>query len=132
MPSLLDLTGKRFGRLTVSQRSNNDHYCDGSGYRIVMWVCDCDCGTRCTVSGKLLRAGKTTSCGCVQSEASREKLRKGRQVIPVNKMPAYERKCRECGKPFIGRRAQAYCGSAECWRMRSNRKRKEQRHKGRA
>jgi hypothetical protein len=29
-----------------------------------MWNCQCDCGNKCVVAGRLLRNGQTSSCGC--------------------------------------------------------------------
>ena len=58
---LIDLTGQRFGRLTVIKRNGSiDHH--------AAWKCICDCGKVTTVNGKWLRSGKTTSCGCYHNE----------------------------------------------------------------
>ena len=54
----LDLTGKRFGMLTVLGRtSQNQNGC-------VLWRCRCDCGSEVLVTSKRLRRGTVTSCGC--------------------------------------------------------------------
>lgn len=56
-----DLTGQRFGRLLVVERSN------AIGEQ-VKWHCICDCGNECDVlSGNLLN-GHTVSCGCYREE----------------------------------------------------------------
>lgn len=56
--SFKDLTGLRFGKLTVIRRVyTND-------YRRVYWKCQCDCGKTAIVMGKLLKSGGTKSCGC--------------------------------------------------------------------
>jgi len=60
---LIDLTGKRFGRLTVIARI-------GSSYP-GKWLCQCDCGVSAQVIGRNLRGGKTKSCGCLKREAFR-------------------------------------------------------------
>jgi hypothetical protein len=57
MPPLIDLTGRRFGKLTVIRRAN------GNGRPI--WACRCDCGGTATVSGAALRSRHTRSCGCL-------------------------------------------------------------------
>lgn len=62
MPKLIDLTGQRFGRLTVLYRSNKEKYPE------VTWHCKCDCGNECDVSAQCLRQGKTKSCGCWRKE----------------------------------------------------------------
>ena len=57
MSRLIDLTGQRFGLLTVLHRSGQPHSC-------VYWVCRCDCGSVIEVSGNNLKRGHTVSCGC--------------------------------------------------------------------
>lgn len=54
----IDMTGKRFGKLTVLRRSGNTQ--DGSA----VWECRCDCGNLTQVKGNSLRSGVTKSCGC--------------------------------------------------------------------
>lgn len=63
MPRLIDLTGQRFGRLTVIERANKP----GEGYSPT-WLCKCDCGNTKIVVGQSLRSGITVSCGCWQRE----------------------------------------------------------------
>lgn len=70
----IDLTGQRFGRLTVIQYDHAEH--DGAH-----WLCKCDCGTEKVVAGRILRSGGAQSCGCLKSDASREKLEKARAVL---------------------------------------------------
>ena len=57
-----DLTGQRFGRLVVIERSTNTK----SGHP--RWLCACDCGHQTIVDAKSLRRGCTTSCGCFRHE----------------------------------------------------------------
>lgn len=57
----IDLTGKKFGRLTVLRASGN------RGIQ-PLFTCKCDCGNICEVRGDKLRSGKTQSCGCIQRE----------------------------------------------------------------
>jgi hypothetical protein len=54
-----DLTGNRFGNLTVMWMSNQR-----IGGKIGWW-CKCDCGTPCIVTGDHLMRG-TKSCGCLR------------------------------------------------------------------
>lgn len=56
--TLIDLTGKVFGKLTVLQRDTVHKY------RKVKWICQCECGTIVSVFSSDLRSGKTKSCGC--------------------------------------------------------------------
>lgn len=57
-----DLTGRRFGRLTVI--AETDERRKGS----VVWLCKCDCGTVKKVSAQGLKCGRTLSCGCYNRE----------------------------------------------------------------
>lgn len=66
MPKLVeDLTGKRFGRWTVSERAPDKIY---SGRIVDMWHCICDCGAEKDIQGRCLRGGHTHSCGCYRSD----------------------------------------------------------------
>lgn len=62
---LEDLTGKRFGKLTVVRRDENN-YVSPQGFISPKWICECDCGNVVSVNGKCLRNGSTRSCGCVR------------------------------------------------------------------
>lgn len=57
----LELTGQRFGRLTVLEKvpSKNNRS---------MWRCVCDCGNEKVVEGRNLKKGLTKSCGCLKRE----------------------------------------------------------------
>ena len=55
-----DLTGKRFGQLTV-ERKTDERY-KGS----IVWECKCDCGNIAYVPARYLRSN-TTSCGCAKT-----------------------------------------------------------------
>jgi hypothetical protein len=59
MVKYIDLTGQKFGKLTVveySGKSYNDY---------AQWLCNCECGNTRVVQGKRLRNGMTKSCGCL-------------------------------------------------------------------
>jgi len=56
--NLKDLTGQKFGRLTVLKRSKGDR----SGSAI--WTCKCECGTERDFCSADLLSGGSTSCGC--------------------------------------------------------------------
>jgi hypothetical protein len=62
MGSLLDLTGKTFGRLRVTARVTQTQC--GS----VLWCCKCTCGNKVVVNGASLRYQRTRSCGCWMRE----------------------------------------------------------------
>ena len=62
-----DLTGKKFGRLTVIKplrRSNR-------GY---IWLCKCDCGNQHETYTNRLTSGAVSSCGCYNLELSRQRI----------------------------------------------------------
>ena len=69
MSRLLDITGKRFGRLTVLNREGSN--LEGRA----MWKCKCDCGSEKIILGKSLRVGLTKSCGCIVNELRNERTR---------------------------------------------------------
>lgn len=70
-PAFNDLTAQKFGRLTVISREQT-HKKPGGG-RVIMWKCQCECGSTLIVSGDNLKSGHTQSCGCLQIEKMREK-----------------------------------------------------------
>lgn len=59
---MIDLSGKRFGRLIVIEKDKSD--CKKG----LSWLCECDCGNRCIVWGIYLRNGDTKSCGCLHKD----------------------------------------------------------------
>ena len=73
---LNDLTGQRFGRLTVIKQApslrTEYEYC--TSYR-TMWLCQCDCGETVIVAGEDMKRGHTKSCGCLRRETSRQSLK---------------------------------------------------------
>jgi hypothetical protein len=56
MPSFQDLTGRRFGKLTVIRRAEN-----GASGR-VQWLCQCECGNSPVVIASNMKRGKTGAC----------------------------------------------------------------------
>lgn len=61
MPKRIDLSGQRFGRLTVIERAENS-----KGGK-AQWLCKCDCGNETIVAGDKLRKKHSKSCGCLRS-----------------------------------------------------------------
>ena len=62
--NVIDLTGQRFGRLTVIERA--DDHVGPSGRKHVVWRCKCDCGNEVIVRSVNLKSGHTKSCGCLR------------------------------------------------------------------
>lgn len=67
-----DLSGMKFGRLTVLYRVDDKILSDGS--RSSMWMCLCQCGNHKVVEGRLLLSKTTRSCGCLRRELARKNL----------------------------------------------------------
>jgi hypothetical protein len=68
MPSPVDITGKRFGRLVA-------RWVAGSSDAGREWMCECDCGNGVVVRLGSLRQGLTRSCGCYDREVKGRLLR---------------------------------------------------------
>lgn len=62
-----DLTGQKFGRLTVIGL-------DDRNSRKTYWVCRCDCGTIKTARSDGLISGRIKSCGCLKKEQDKINL----------------------------------------------------------
>lgn len=74
---LIDLTAKKFARLTVLRRATN------SRCGLVRWECKCICGNVAVVCGRFLRTGVTRSCGCLKLEVvSKHGVTKKKQRPP--------------------------------------------------
>ena len=66
MSALIDLTGRKVGRLTVLGREGT--YQRPSGNKEPTWRCKCDCGNEVVVLSSNLKKKNTLSCGCLQTE----------------------------------------------------------------
>lgn len=66
-----DLTGQKYGRLTVLCRAEDSITPNGS--RRTMWKCRCDCGNIVIRSQQNIRNAKHASCGCWKSELTSER-----------------------------------------------------------
>lgn len=66
MGKIIDLTGKKFGKLLVlgtsEERIRN----------VLSWGCVCDCGNTKTVAGPDLRMGDVQSCGCMRWQGTKK------------------------------------------------------------
>lgn len=99
MPALVNLTGQRFGRLTVLERA-------GVTGTNATWHARCDCGTTTRVIGSKLRAGHTRSCGCLRAETTgRLRLQDvvdyagAHERVRALRGPAKAHRCADCGEP---------------------------------
>lgn len=57
MSNFIDLTGNKYGKLTVLERLSSSKYG-------IIWLCKCECGSLRKSIGVNLKLGKTVSCGC--------------------------------------------------------------------
>lgn len=94
-----DLTGGRFGRLTVLREDGKYEYKTGAHSRI-NWKCVCDCGNETSVPTLHLTSGNTTSCGCYKKErATTHGLTVKKPWLPNQfKMPASHFTCISCNE----------------------------------
>lgn len=67
----IDLTGNKYGRLTVVVYAGRIKRNDGNGYRHY-WLCHCECGKETIAEGDSLERGRTVleSCGCKRREGN--------------------------------------------------------------
>ena len=61
-----DLTGQRFGMLTVIERAED--YVNVNGNHVLRYLCKCDCGNEKAVLASDLKCGRVKSCGCLKIE----------------------------------------------------------------
>lgn len=82
MIGIKDLTGQKFGKLTVKsfveKRKNN-----------YMWLCLCDCGTEKVISRGDFKSGHTRSCGCYV---------KDKVALGIGYTHGYARRGKICGE----------------------------------
>lgn len=68
MAKAIDLSGQRFGRLTVVERAGS-YVSPDKKQSHALWLCICDCGNTSIVRAGMLRCGHIQSCGCLHREA---------------------------------------------------------------
>lgn len=93
---LINLTGQRFGSLTVIDRAPNKK-------KQPAWLCQCECGTYTEVMGcNLRKEGGTRSCGCCSSSSGEKTIS---ELLTKNSIPFIrEYKFKDClskkGQPY--------------------------------
>lgn len=100
-----DLSGKRYGRLTVIKRAEN------RGEKVA-WVCKCDCGKDTIVTTDLLKSGRTKSCGCYSRECVSKRRNKGYGRRLINTYNHMKQRCyneNDAGYPNYGGRGISVC-----------------------
>lgn len=99
MAKLKDITGHRFGKLTVISRCGRDIH------GRVTWNCECDCGSKKVCSGYYLNSGTVKSCGCLVSSTIIDSMigkRFGKLIVVsfhgINEYRSYMWNCEcDCG-----------------------------------
>lgn len=90
---VIDITGQKFGKLTVVERAENSAPCKGHTRGHVRWLCECECGNTTVVRTGNLRKGHTTSCGCVSrkhmASVGRERLTHGHSRSNASRTGTY-------------------------------------------
>lgn len=93
MGKLTDLTGQKFGLLTVIERVPNL----GASNRNPRWRCKCECGGETIAFTQHLRNGHTTSCGCRRH--LKYALKHGRAMNPGPTYRAWLNMRNRCNNP---------------------------------
>lgn len=117
-----DLTGQKFGMLTVKYRI--DDYIKPSGIKVPRWHCDCQCGgVKDITSDRLKKKNSTPSCGCFAHQNRVEKNResflgkKFHRLTIVEELFDYrptKARCQcECGNLVIVDRADVVYGHTQ-------------------
>ena len=99
----VDLTGKKFGRLTVLKSAPS------RGGR-ARWECQCECGGITETVTYSLIAGFTRSCGCLSRESIRKVNYQDKTGLTYGKLRVIERANPLDGQPRILWRGTCECG----------------------
>ncbi len=86
MTQRIDISGQRFGLLTVT-----------SHHKGTRWCCVCDCGETAVVASLDLRNGHTKSCGCLRAAETSKRMKKhGMTNTPTHRSwLSMRRRCNE-------------------------------------
>lgn len=85
-----DLTGKKFGKLTVISRDSNKIGLERGSF----WNCECECGEERSVSRHSLVNHGTKSCGCLQKEKASEKALEGNTAAKNSWIRKYRKRAK--------------------------------------
>ena len=102
MAHLIDMTGQRFGRLTVIEKLPTD-----PNAKCATWRCVCDCGNERVVRGIALRRGECVSCGCLRGAMKLQYIKND----PDWKSKRKSEKSAPC--PYNDG---VHCDTKDCWR----------------
>lgn len=82
MSKLIDITGRKFGRLFVIKLIKTTP---------TYWECQCDCGKVKTIFGGSLKRNKTHSCGCLRDELIKQVSNKVHRTHGKSRTKMYQR-----------------------------------------
>lgn len=99
-----DLTGQRFGELTVLRRVEN-----GDNKR-ARWLCQCGCGNLHTVMAVKLKTGRTRSCGCRSQRAFYGKDLTGQQFGRLTALYLVKEKSNKLSRNRVVWHCRCVCG----------------------
>lgn len=110
-----DLTGKKFGRLTVIEMIYDKKQDGGTKCK-----CKCDCGNIITVLQRSLTYGSTVSCGCYQKERTIEVGTKDwTGVVSPYGVKFLKKSCRDANRSWLWECECGICGNIFISRPRS-------------
>jgi hypothetical protein len=91
MGKFIDLTGQRFGRLTVLKRAKKPDGCSEKNKK-TYWSCVCDCGKEVVKCADSLKIGDTKSCGCLRENHLPIGMKIGLlKIIAIAEKPEFKR-----------------------------------------
>lgn len=92
--NIIDLTGQKFGYLTVLSKEPSKTMPNGSTK--AMWKCKCECGNIVTICSQSLKSGNTQSCGCIKSLGEKRIS----EILRYNNIPFQKEWIFEDFKPY--------------------------------
>ena len=96
MPSKIDLTGHKYGMLTVIEQAENKK--DRTA-----WLCQCECGNKKIVPGLSLRCLSTKSCGCILHKGTHKLTKTKEYRAWAHMLSRCRNKKDDCYKHYGGR-----------------------------
>jgi hypothetical protein len=117
-----DLSGQRFGKLTVIRRAERSEIENPVKGCSVYWLCKCDCGGTKYVATSALKGNHTKSCGCLPrgTKWMRGEVAGENVISDVEKVRAYlcEKHGRKCFTSPAGKCPLANYGCYDCRSVR--------------
>lgn len=105
-------SGTKFGRLLTIEKDLNTSYLKKKTY----WFCKCDCGKMRAFSVRGLLDGSISSCGCLQRELSRDRLRKFLKSRPNHNQAGVNHPAYNPNVPDSERKSRRHTVKSRIWR----------------